>query len=1340
MQKKFLSGYCILGLLLYQFTAFAQKISSEKGLTTALFNTPHGNIKIYLPEDIRPGEMITGRIMAEPFGKNERLLSKSLAELKKYSISFNNEKYLVGNSNNALKCLVPADRTMTGVIELLNESGVKAGECLIPLTPKNDQKQVPSQCNIPTHALCGSPLRITGPFDGDMSTTQCSLDNKPLEILAESPRQCIVSFPVEGTGMHTLNTQETGMPICSKKVSGVEMNLSAGKLNLLKGEHTYIEVKISGLQHLPAPAKLTLNNITHEVVVMQPSNNIIIPLAPDSVKDGMFNRRFDIQSIRAGGFTVNVNLDLPDVMMDVVPGNNNNNNNNNKCNCSVTAILAERITINPWKTFGATIQKGCSGQNCSEKNLTINWEIISGKKNGDIIKVSDDKLIVNVQPKESGSFILKFSGTLTCSDGTTCNSVEYIDGNGEKVPASVAEEKSDDPKNITDPEDPKNPITWDSLPPPGKACLPSLKHVNTPAMVGGLSNSFIGSENKVSMRRDDFIVLEADGADFDMAVIACKEKLKCPESGCLKEIPIAGRVRFEWKTVDDPAGKPDTKGSFVQIGCIPDNNLAQGEHVIFKPPYVPLPVKNDDTTVLSTVILSIIDAGSPAFDPTLEKTITIEINRSKKSPDTYSVKISGGEYKPEKSGAIPETSFPPGCSCKPNGPIWTPGDNLIIPDIILPAASLDNNKLVQGQWVVISTRDQTDMDIATYGCVTTCPTSTIKKSYNDVVRWKWKVEGGGRILLSDSSQFIVYEAPTKFPAHTDFLDIKIMAEVHNPPGLRADPAKIFKSEKILRIYKPGIRLNYPELDWLPEENNKADLKSELVVMSGKSWMPAFDHMCRIQFFELLNVSNEKGKCLNDEDPDKADDCLDLQLKKEPNLEVFAAAKPNKNKCSLIDQFMMGRTEKPVREYIIKVSSLDYGAYGFLRSYVNSNTGEPVEYVTVPWTKEEAKHPLWKRIEPPPPKKDKKGRDIKVNGPPQLVRIEREKANVYTDNRVTIPRDVDENHIADNGWKTAGGKKINDPEFVLNTLPDQKKIKDAKSMDLDLPPDNDIDSIPVGDGFYGDGLSSFEEYRGFKVIVNHQVTQVRTDPGVKSIFVCNEDGFVLNTFKKVSSLEVLEISKAQFIPATRWVNFNFSANTHVVDQAGLYLVNGGFNKNLLGIAESDNGSPTIPNFEARIVIYKEKVIAFCGQHNLKNEEEKIEQVTAHELLHGCNVCHHGEGDESVERSHDIINGLRSGDIFCVMHYDNSGKKSDINYIPEPVGSRLCTSIDGTEYNAPANNTGNNEDGHMYFGDALEGRGNCAAQIRVSGRGERPSMCGNRYDKQKELKIKFRNKKK
>ena len=130
------------------------------------------------------------------------------------------------------------------------------------------------------------------------------------------------------------------------------------------------------------------------------------------------------------------------------------------------------------------------------------------------------------------------------------------------------------------------------------------------------------------------------------------------------------------------------------------------------------------------------------------------------------------------------------------------------------------------------------------------------------------------------------------------------------------------------------------------------------------------------------------------------------------------------------------------------------------------------------------------------------------------------------------------------------------------------------------------------------------------------------------------------------------------------------------------------------------------------------------------------MVAHELLHANNVCHHGEGNEAVENSHDVLQGLRSGDIYCVMHYDNSGRKRDKEYIPEPVGNSLCTSAAGTGYNRPANNTGNKEDGHLYFGPTLTGRGNCASQIRVSGRGNRPTSCGNRFDDKGELKNEFK----
>jgi hypothetical protein len=170
---------------------------------------------------------------------------------------------------------------------------------------------------IPTHALAGDPLRIIGPFDGDMANTTCSLNNMPLLVLTESRRECNVQYPIDATGVRLLTVNENNgsqTPACEQKISSVQMNISVGKLDLRKGQKTYINVSITGLQHLPDTAVLTLNNQTTDIVTMLPENNIRIPLAPDSVGTGIFNRRFDVLSLRTGSFTVVVNLDLPDVV------------------------------------------------------------------------------------------------------------------------------------------------------------------------------------------------------------------------------------------------------------------------------------------------------------------------------------------------------------------------------------------------------------------------------------------------------------------------------------------------------------------------------------------------------------------------------------------------------------------------------------------------------------------------------------------------------------------------------------------------------------------------------------------------------------------------------------------------------------------------------------------------------------------------------------------------------------------------------------------------------------------------------------------------------------------
>ncbi len=294
------------------FPGFTQTISSQKGLTTAVFNVPAGLIKVYLPDDIRPGDIISGSFVAEPGGKNAKQIEKNLAELKKYAVDFNGQKYPVSETGKSFQCSINNSIQLQRPLGLINNFGTSAGQVNIPYPQSGQTKSLPAGCTIPAHALTATPLRITGPFDGDASNTKCALNNKPVEILAESPGQCFVTYPEDGTGIQTLHVQEHNKPVCSQQISGVEMNVSAGKLNLLKGEKTYINIEITGLQNLPDTARLTLVNMTKDIVNMHPSDDLLVLLAPDSIGTGSYHRNFDIQSKKTGSFTIHVNLDLPE--------------------------------------------------------------------------------------------------------------------------------------------------------------------------------------------------------------------------------------------------------------------------------------------------------------------------------------------------------------------------------------------------------------------------------------------------------------------------------------------------------------------------------------------------------------------------------------------------------------------------------------------------------------------------------------------------------------------------------------------------------------------------------------------------------------------------------------------------------------------------------------------------------------------------------------------------------------------------------------------------------------------------------------------------------------------
>lgn len=135
--------------------------------------------------------------------------------------------------------------------------------------------------------------------------------------------------------------------------------------------------------------------------------------------------------------------------------------------------------------------------------------------------------------------------------------------------------------------------------------------------------------------------------------------------------------------------------------------------------------------------------------------------------------------------------------------------------------------------------------------------------------------------------------------------------------------------------------------------------------------------------------------------------------------------------------------------------------------------------------------------------------------------------------LTIPKDENDNHIAD-AWEKAKG--------VF-----------ARS----LPAEWDGDDKPPEQGGDGDGISLFEDYRGFFFGRRHE----RLDPGYKHLFVYDRDGYVLETLKsgpKGINFPAASGCRVRFVTDRTWtghgpfggkkriVNFNYKTG-HKVDQ-------------------------------------------------------------------------------------------------------------------------------------------------------------------------------------------------
>jgi hypothetical protein len=310
---------------------------------------------------------------------------------------------------------------------------------------------------------------------------------------------------------------------------------------------------------------------------------------------------------------------------------------------------------------------------------------------------------------------------------------------------------------------------------------------------------------------------------------------------------------------------------------------------------------------------------------------------------------------------------------------------------------------------------------------------------------------------------------------------------------------------------------------------------------------------------------------------------------------------------------------------------------------------------------------------------------------------------------------------------------------------------ADSADQDdngAPAKTDADSSPTGDNTPGDGLTNFEEYRGFIVKEGTARKHLRTDIKKKDIFIHDRDGLTTGNFG-VSGLDVHLIPDKSFYnddstdkPPVGWAStytnttpsptqgpdgdtqiINFNATSHTIGkQHGLRLVNENLAGIWYGVGFGDwskfAADQFIPKYINRIAVDKSEV-------NKISIANKLAQIIAHELGHGVQMPHHGEPNPNTcnDASHtdgltyDPQGGFTSGDTACIMRYDNyaagwchthAGGSGSSVHTPHPIPHKPQQETPGNTFCVSTAANGCNVVGNCKN---VATKGRCKNRIRV-----------------------------
>jgi hypothetical protein len=299
-------------------------------------------------------------------------------------------------------------------------------------------------------------------------------------------------------------------------------------------------------------------------------------------------------------------------------------------------------------------------------------------------------------------------------------------------------------------------------------------------------------------------------------------------------------------------------------------------------------------------------------------------------------------------------------------------------------------------------------------------------------------------------------------------------------------------------------------------------------------------------------------------------------------------------------------------------------------------------------------------------------------------------------------------------QTLQGHMMNDPNTDI-LIPQRQpgsfiadSWKSQHNIPLSTPDSDDSESSPVGDGQPGDGLTLYEEYRGFYMGCAAPIASppqpegqggcqhVEGDPATKDLFVVNTIGYPadlgVQAFAQASGLKVHSqgLMRAELSP-DRVINFNHASGAHVVDQHGLVMVSVPPRNSSAAV-----GGPGLPRQiqQIEIPIWTVTGVIPSPFEEVQNggvvtlvPSQKYLRMIAHELGHSVDVYHHGDNVDLRRVTWTANNGQITETIYdpngnavgrTITVTDQSGNPFvfGISGLPSTMSIYVANGTDGT----------------------------------------------------------------